>query len=888
MCIRDRYEYHPRNNNLNPSQVIPENWQCLGMTWNESTLTCTLCGTTTPYDINFQTSAAESSVFQFAPEYPPPAACSACPKDTAKPEIGNHLCQACGGEGTTSDTGATACTCAPGSNRTGALCFCNAGYESSLVFNVDDSVSGADPTTLGYEDTATDRTGVQGWRLVRYVKSGPSTSFTDRFDGTQIVGTPFQYSTSWSVNFDDPQNAIEYLVGECTLAEGKYTYFDASVQLFMRGDGTGNTRCTDCFYAPNWQVDLGKFEGKIWLEAADGDSYSFGFIDKNYKMVPNYITAADRFSIYQPRDYTTSSNEYSFDTGTFTGSGVIYTEQNPTTDYCVFVRDASKQGRVVQGREGILSSIGEYYDIQDHELWVTQLQIPRSEKQYARFSTCEPCPVNNFKALSNEEMCKACDVEGGLGTSTTGAIQCVSTAGAQTSNTILSGHTEYSSTDSTNSARRRLLQTTEDTIAAGLASITGSPPHWITVTHVEGTMYEFVIYVESQEAATSMAELITPESVATEIPGAQMAGTVEVIQLPEPKILLCPIDTYKDTISDSACTHCGFFYTTNGQIGQGSPSACVCRDEYVQDGMCGCDDGYVFSGTTCVPCEADTYRAPDALACVGCPDFSNSQSAANTIFDCKCNFGLEHNSVGQCVCALGFEFDQAPPTCVLCEVGYYRDSVDDAECLECPANSWAIGTGSPAKAACLCNAGYTGADGGPCVGCVAGKYKNTTGSSLCGDCGAGKYSGEIGAKTETVCTVCPDEANSPAGSTVQENCRCNLGYTGSDGGPCDPCIPGTYKADTGSAECVPCAAGKYLEVGAAVSESQCVSCVDNSDSESASATATACRCNAGYTGSDGGPCVACVAGTYKPSPGSSACLACDLSLIHISEPTRPY
>ena len=35
-----------------------------------------------------------------------------------------------------------------------------------------------------------------------------------------------------------------------------------------------------------------------------------------------------------------------------------------------------------------------------------------------------------------------------------------------------------------------------------------------------------------------------------------------------------------------------------------------------------------------------------------------------------------------------------------------------------------------------------------------------------------------------------------------------------------------------------------------------------------------CGCNAGYTGPDGGPCVACADAKYKDTMGSSACLMC--------------
>jgi hypothetical protein len=1316
---------------------IPEKWQCLGLTWAESSQTCTLCGTTPPYDIDFQFSAAASTVFRFAPEYPPSTACSACPKDTAKPESGNHLCQACGGEGTTDAEGATSCTCAPGSNRTGDLCFCDEGYEVPMfdlqpissnqqnevcahmspplmqsvggdpaavdlfsfyeiasgtcmywAFDQDNSdelvtakISGENilvdfyqfstrnqlarhtitglslelicdnvsPTNhslvvksrmvwIQYKQNSNDQGVVLEWKqtnifaehnritlvkkLVKifqfsneatpthffYVEHSLTTSNSGKYfvnhcsirtmgycnqkplDGQNedqnhgvtivvfnFVGGNLQcvvktglsntnlhfitklitpsidecvsvttlstsgvvnsvigavakfryrdnyclwwqrgtytiwivrvininteilqfYSTSTAyVNTNDSDNWIKVpfslgcnverwfpltttgsetintvtysftgMLGWCTdnrlffqktkwiqssmrysaattqnlgnypilsnpVIQNDIVYFITTDHRVVRVTFTDETlkdRTTakvtatnvfsqpisDLYFTLNYvltqelkstntytQTHVLDLTSLSEISMASTEIHVFDTFQTQSGILTNHVSSDHSYWRLEPNIYydfyvlincqpavcmfemdflrqstdalnieikiqhITTNNETIFSHSMPMSANFAWTVNSFNTmlkggTYKVFVQETSHiveiqkiklGGKVELGvysnrlnydecvnlcNEYTLESSSfitiddkylippnfvcsgvildevdnscylclqefstsalkfrtetfpyetmwsvrkneiRYYDVSPHELWVAQLQEPPPKKQYARFTTCEPCPVNNFKASSNEEMCKACDIDGGLGTSTTGATECVSAAGFQSSDLILIGQANSSNT-TTPTGVRRLLQTIEGNIAAGLASITGSPLHWITVTHLQGTLYEFLIYAESEDAAASMAELITPESIATEIPGAEMVGTIEVIQLPEPTILLCPADTYKDSISETPCTSCGFFYTTNGQIGQGSSSACVCREEYVQSNMCYCDDGYVFSGTACVPCEADTYRAPDALTCVACPDFSNSVSAANTIFDCKCNFGLQHNSVGQCVCPLGFEFDQAPPTCVLCEVGYYRDSVDNAECVQCPANSWANATGSSAKSACLCNAGFTGADGGPCIACVAGKYKNTTGSALCKDCGTAKYSAEVAAETESVCTVCPDAASSPPGSTVLVHCQCNEGYTGSDGGPCDACIPGTYKAGAGTAQCVACAAGKYLEHAAAISQSECVSCVENSHSEPGSANATDCSCNAGYTGSDGGPCVACVAGKYKPSPGSSACLACDV------------
>lgn len=55
---------------------------------------------------------------------------------------------------------------------------------------------------------------------------------------------------------------------------------------------------------------------------------------------------------------------------------------------------------------------------------------------------------------------------------------------------------------------------------------------------------------------------------------------------------------------------------------------------------------------------------------------------------------------------------------------------------------------------CVCNAGYTGPDGGTCVSCAAAKYKDTTGSAQCASC----------------------PANTIMASSAALRCVCDLGY----------------------------------------------------------------------------------------------------------------
>jgi hypothetical protein len=66
---------------------------------------------------------------------------------------------------------------------------------------------------------------------------------------------------------------------------------------------------------------------------------------------------------------------------------------------------------------------------------------------------------------------------------------------------------------------------------------------------------------------------------------------------------------------------------------------------------------------------------------------------------------------------------------------------------------------------------------------------------------------------------------------------CLWGYTGPDGGACNACEAGTYKATAGSGSCAACPL--------------------HSSSAAGSDELTDCACDAGYTGPDGGTCAAC-------------------------------
>ena len=101
---------------------------------------------------------------------------------------------------------------------------------------------------------------------------------------------------------------------------------------------------------------------------------------------------------------------------------------------------------------------------------------------------------------------------------------------------------------------------------------------------------------------------------------------------------------------------------------------------------------------------------------------------------------------------------------------------------------------------CECKPGYSGPDGGTCVVCLAGSYKDVNGSVACSLCPAGTfstakaadkreacvpcgvdtYSTTLGAAAVSTCLYCPAHTRSDIGSSVIANCSCIAGYTGPD------------------------------------------------------------------------------------------------------------
>jgi len=278
------------------------------------------------------------------------------------------------------------------------------------------------------------------------------------------------------------------------------------------------------------------------------------------------------------------------------------------------------------------------------------------------------------------------------------------------------------------------------------------------------------------------------------------------------------------------------------------------------------------SASACVGCPAGTYMpGVGATTCLSCAAYADADVPR---VECRCNAGASGNGSVCVRCVAGKYKDvSGNSSCVDCGPDTYSTTVGATAagaCLACPANT-VSGTGSGVIAACVCNAGATGPDGGLCMLCAVGKYKMTNGSAVCTDCLAGSYSGTQGANTSERCLRCPDNSSSFASTSAITGCTCNTGASGPNGGPCALCVPGKYKTATGTALCTNCSANTFSSVTGATSISACSTCPANSQSAGSSVL---CLCNSGYTGPDDGPCLACVPATFKTQIGSAACTVC--------------
>jgi len=335
----------------------------------------------------------------------------------------------------------------------------------------------------------------------------------------------------------------------------------------------------------------------------------------------------------------------------------------------------------------------------------------------------------------------------------------------------------------------------------------------------------------------------------------------------------CSVGYYKSSTSLEDCQPCPDGAST---VHMRSISAedCVARIGYY---------GNMAQGFTM--CAAGSYAPTTGMtSCIQCPLGAISVAGASREQECKCELeGWSTLSANACTCLPGYARDMHN-MCRLCQLGFYCAGAD-SPAYACPVNSISP-TGASKITDCICNSGYTGVDGGPCLACDFGQWKRAQGSADC--------------------SFCPENTYSNVASIDETACLCNPGLTGDDGGPCTACSVGKYKDSNGSEICVHCMPHSTTLTTASFDASQCVceagyelidgvckhcavghykenagsglcvnECPAHSSGPEGSISITNCECNPGYFGiAADNQCQACAVGTYKTNTGSGACTAC--------------
>ena len=249
----------------------------------------------------------------------------------------------------------------------------------------------------------------------------------------------------------------------------------------------------------------------------------------------------------------------------------------------------------------------------------------------------------------------------------------------------------------------------------------------------------------------------------------------------------CGINTYSPAIgmtNVSTCQSCPIH--TQSQVGSTTLSSCVCNFGYTgpDGGTCNaCPAGKykTVTGTlACEDCDINTYSTAIGETvvsnCQRCPIHAQSPAGSTTLSSCVCNVGYIGPDGG---------------TCNACVAGKYKTVTGNVECTNCRANTYSLATGattidtcqpcspnsqsvvgSPSPTSCVCNLGFTGADGGTCNLCAMGTFKSTTGSSDCLACARGKFGDSLGASACTSCAA--GKFSEVPGATSQAECSTTL------------------------------------------------------------------------------------------------------------------
>mgnify|MGYP000439217468 CR=1 FL=1 len=250
----------------------------------------------------------------------------------------------------------------------------------------------------------------------------------------------------------------------------------------------------------------------------------------------------------------------------------------------------------------------------------------------------------------------------------------------------------------------------------------------------------------------------------------------------------CKIGYYKNTIENIKCQTCPSF-STSVQTGSTSISACICVA------------GYTFINGGCQACTAGTYKVEIGdFPCTECEigkygKITNAFSEQSACIKCP----VHTNSVigsSKCTCNTGYEMiNKEEFTCRDCDDNQYKDT-DTGKCINCQGTSQSDGDGIDS---CQCERGTTGTNIENCISCAEGSYKDNIGSALCTSCPANTISVQGSTDEDScVCDIGYTNKNNLIGKLA---CECDSGYFGEDNTECTICPPNSKKELSGPGHC---------------------------------------------------------------------------------------
>lgn len=288
----------------------------------------------------------------------------------------------------------------------------------------------------------------------------------------------------------------------------------------------------------------------------------------------------------------------------------------------------------------------------------------------------------------------------------------------------------------------------------------------------------------------------------------------------------------------------------------------------------------------CTNCASNTYSTAGAAVsvetCRSCPDNMLSAPGSNALTNCNCNMGYTGADGDVCTACVPGKFKTTSGAVMCTDCPLHTYSVDvaktDSTCTDCSSNSKTLGLGSAVATQCLCDFGYFGANGGPCMECGTGKYKDSQGTASCSFCGENFYQPFTAKTASEDCWKCPASSLSPAGSSALTSCQCSPGYFGANGETCTQCYAGRFKTQKGPQDCSLCESGKFSTALGASEAETCVACHSNTVAMAGSSVRSDCHCKAGFftenIGEEHAECKQCKEGSYNTEQNSVACSKC--------------